>query len=124
VDAYYKLVVTEAGVYTITMDWTVGDDIDLLVCPEAGVDDFDCDFSGASADHPESADFALEPGTYFVVADDFGAYDGDDTTAPAVGTSLTITVDHAPPAAPAVKVAKAKAGASSSPKGLAPRGNK
>jgi hypothetical protein len=123
--------VTEAGVYTITMDWTVGADIDLLVCPAAGVDDFDCDFSGASSDHPESADFALEPGTYYVVADDFGAYDTvtgtttpDLSTAPAVGTSLTITVDHAPPAPPAVKVAKLKAGASSSPKKLAPRGNR
>jgi hypothetical protein len=124
VDAYYKLVVTEAGLYTITMDWTVGDDIDLLVCPEAGVDDFDCDFAAATGDHPESSDYALEPGTYFIVADDFAAYDEDDTTAPAVGTSLTITVDHAPPAAPAVKVAKVKAGASSSPKRLAPRGNK
>jgi hypothetical protein len=125
VDAYYKLVVTEAGVYTITMDWTVGTDIDLLVCPAAGVDDFDCDFAAATGDHPESSDYALEPGTYYVVADDFGAYDGDDTTAPSVGTSLTITVDHAPPAPPAVKAAKLKTGASStSPKGQAPRGNR
>src|SRR4029079_5219664 len=123
---YYKLVVTEAGVYTITMDWTVGADIDLLVCPEAGVDDFDCDFAAATGDHPESSDYALEPGTYYIVADDFGAYDTvgsggppDLSTAQAVATSLTITVDHGPPAAPAVKVAKVKAGASSSPKGQA-----
>jgi hypothetical protein len=117
VDAYYEFVVTEAGVYTITMNWDIGDDVDLLVCPAATVATFGCDFTAATGDHPESADFALDPGTYYIVADDFGAYDEaspgvpETTTAPAVGATLSIAIDHAapaPPAPPAVKAAMAR----------------
>jgi hypothetical protein len=91
---YYKLTVTEAGVYTITMDWDIGGDIDMYVCndPPVVADFSGCfDFAGASAAHPEIAEVALEPGTYIVVADDFG---GD-----AIGTTLQIAVQHDPPAA-------------------------
>jgi hypothetical protein len=100
VDAYYEFVVT-----------------DLLVCPAATVATFGCDFTAATGDHPESADFALDPGTYYIVADDFGAYDEaspgvpETTTAPAVGATLSIAIDHAapaPPAPPAVKAAMAR----------------
>ena len=101
--SYYKLVVTEAGVYTITMDWDVGSDVDMFVCPEAGVGDLDCDFTAATGDHPEAADFALDPGTYYIVANDFG----ED----AAGTTLNIQVEHGPPAPPAVKTAMLKAAA-------------
>ena len=112
VDAYYEFVVTEEGVYTITMDWDIGDDVDMYVCPAAGVGDFDCDFTAATAAHPEVADYALTPGTYYIVADDFAAYDEespgvpDASTAPAVGATLQIAIDHGPvAAAPAVRAA-------------------
>jgi hypothetical protein len=114
VDAYYRFVVTEEGVYTITMDWDIGDDVDMFVCPAAGVATFDCDFTAATAAHPEVADYALTPGTYYIVADDFAAYDEaspgvpNEETAPAVGATLSITIDHAAPAAPALRAAMAR----------------
>ena len=110
-DHFYKLVVTEEGVYSITMDWDIGDDIDMFVCPEAGVATFDCDFAGATGDHPEAQDYALTPGTYFIVADDFAAQDGDDTTVPSLGATLQINVDHGPPEAAAMRAAKARSAA-------------
>ena len=106
--AYYELVVTEAGVYHITMDWDIGADIDMFVCPAAGVGDLDCDFTAATGDHPEAADFALDPGTYYIVSNDFG----ED----AAGTTLSIAVEHNPPAPPAVKAAMLKAGAATARK--------
>jgi hypothetical protein len=114
VDVYYKLVVTEAGIYRVTMNWDIGDDIDMFLCPEAGVATFDCDFGAATGAHPEIRSYPLTPGTYFIVADDFAAYDTqgpggppDLSTAPAVGTTLQLNVDHLPPAPPAVKAAPA-----------------
>jgi hypothetical protein len=114
VDAYYEFVVTEAGDYTITMNWDIGDDVDMFVCPAAGVATFDCDFQAATGNHPEIGLYSLTPGTYYIVADDFAAYDEaspgvpEETTAPAVGATLQITIDHAapaPPAAPAIRAA-------------------
>jgi hypothetical protein len=107
-DHFYKLIVTEAGVYTITLDWDIGSDIDMFVCPEAGVATFDCDFTAATGDHPEEADFALDPGTYYIVGEDFG---GD-----AAGTTLNIAVLHGPPAPPAVKTAMLKSAESTTRK--------
>jgi hypothetical protein len=84
-DHFYKLVVAAAGDYTITLDWTVGSDIDMFVCPAPVPADFStCDFTAATGDHPESSTFTLAAGTYFVVADDFGA--------DAAGTTLHISV--------------------------------
>src|SRR5918995_107908 len=113
VDAYYEFVVTEAGDYTITMDWDIGDDVDLFFCPAAGVSTFDCDFQAATADHPEVGVYSLTPGTYYIVADDFAAYDEaspgvpEETTAPAVGATLSIAIDHAAPAPPAPSAVRA-----------------
>jgi hypothetical protein len=98
-DHFYKLVVTQEGLYTITLNWDIGSDVDMFLCPEAGVGTFDCDFTAATGAHPETAEFALTPGTYYIVADDFGA--------DAIGTTLQINVDHAAPAPPAVKQALA-----------------
>ena len=114
VDAYYKLVVTQEGVYTVTMNWDIGDDIDLFLCPAAGVATFDCDFQAATGSHPEVGEYALTPGTYYIVADDFAAYDEaspgvpNETTAPAVGATLQIDITHAPPAAAALRAALAR----------------
>jgi hypothetical protein len=113
VDAYYEFVVTEAGDYTITMDWDIGDDVDLFVCPAAGVSTFDCDFQAATGAHPEVGVYSLTPGTYYIVADDFAAYDEaspgvpEETTAPAVGATLSIAIDHAAPAPPAPSAVRA-----------------
>jgi hypothetical protein len=113
VDAFYEFVVTEEGVYTITMDWDIGDDIDMFVCPAAGVGDFDCDFQAATGDHPEVGEYALTPGTYYIVADDFAAYDESSPgvpnaeTLPAVGATLGITIEHGP--AEAALIARARA---------------
>lgn len=85
-DHYYKLVVGTAGDYTITLDWTVGSDIDLFVCPSPVPGDFStCDFTAATGAHPESATYTLTAGTYFIVGDDFGA----DATGTTVHISVT-----------------------------------
>jgi hypothetical protein len=100
-DHFYKLVVTEAGAYTITVDWTVGSDIDMFICPAPGAITAACNFDAASSDHPEvNPGVALDPGTYYIVAEDFG----ED----AAGTTLTVAVDHAAPAPPAAIKAAVK----------------
>jgi hypothetical protein len=83
-DHFYKLDVTEDGDYTITMNWTVGSDLDLILCNDAA-----CsapDFTAATGNHPESATFTLTAGTYYLVSEDFG---GD-----AAGTRLTWTISR------------------------------
>jgi hypothetical protein len=91
-DHFYKLTITEAGVYTVTMDWDLGSDIDMFLCLDPPAADFsNCDFQAATGAHPEEGEFALDPGTYFVVADDFGA--------DAAGAALKLTLQHAPPEA-------------------------
>ncbi|HUR94596.1 MAG TPA: pre-peptidase C-terminal domain-containing protein [Gemmatimonadales bacterium] len=84
-DRFYKLVVPADGDYTISLDWTSGSDIDLFVCPAAGVATFDCDFTAATGAQPETAVYSLTAGTYYLVAEDFG---GDAGTA----STLSITV--------------------------------
>jgi hypothetical protein len=100
-DRIYRLDIAAAGTYIITMDWNIGDDIDMFLCPTVAfefddpddpTDDADpanCDFSGATGDHPESVAFALTPGDYYIWADDFGQFAGG---APAIGTRLTLIV--------------------------------
>ncbi len=95
VDHFYELNITEAGAYTVTLDWDIGSDIDMFLCPAAGVATFDCDFTGATAAHPEIGTFELAAGTYYVVADDFGA--------DAAGATIQIAVDHAAPTPPALR---------------------
>jgi len=92
-DKFYKLTVTQAGTYTITMDWNIGDDVDMFLCPSPGDITGSCDFRGATGAHPESVPFSLTPGDYWVVADDFGGQVG---LVSAVGSRLVITVEHGP----------------------------
>ncbi|MEO6057910.1 MAG: hypothetical protein ABIQ49_13845 [Gemmatimonadales bacterium] len=82
---FYKLVVPADGDYTISLDWTVGSDIDMLICPAPGAITGACDFTAATGAQPESAVFSLTAGTYFVVADDYAGDAGPSST-------LTITV--------------------------------
>lgn len=101
IDAYYKLTVTQAGVYTVTVDWDIGTDIDLFFCPAAGVATFACDFQAATGSHPEVGEYDLAAGIYYVVVEDFGQFTPPGPAIPdAAGTTLSITVEHAPPAAP------------------------
>jgi hypothetical protein len=70
IDHFYRLDVTEAGDYTITLDWTTGSDIDLILCNDAA-----CsipDFTAATGNHPEAATYTLAVGTWYVLAEDFG----------------------------------------------------
>jgi hypothetical protein len=89
IDHFYKLTITEAGVYTITVDWDIGSDIDLFFCEDPPAADFsNCPAASFTA-HPEEVELALEPRTYFVVAEDFGA--------DAIGAELSITIAHTTP---------------------------
>ena len=81
-DAFYRIDVTEAADYVITLDWTVGSDLDLILCDDAA-----CsapDFQAALSNHPESGTYTLAPGTYYIWANDFGA--------DAAGSQITISI--------------------------------
>jgi hypothetical protein len=82
IDHFYKLTLTEAGDYTITTDWSLGSDMDQILCPDAA-----CsvpDFSAATGAKPETATYTLAPGTYYILVED---YAGD-----AAGASITISI--------------------------------
>jgi hypothetical protein len=88
-DRWYKFVVPTDGDYTITVDWTVGSDIDVGVCTEAGAPTFDCDFAAATGNHPETDDFTLTAGNYALLVEDFAKN--------AAGTEITITMTRITP---------------------------
>jgi hypothetical protein len=71
-DHFYKLVVPAAGDYTITLNWDIGSDLDMFLCPSPGTITGACDFQAATGNQPEQGIFTLTPGTYYVVAEDFG----------------------------------------------------
>jgi hypothetical protein len=98
IDHFYKLNVTEAGDYTITVDWTIGNDVDAPVCiadPTCGSEDFvDPTVSG---NKPESGTFTLPVGTSVLWVEDFGAIQdqfGLPPGTPAIGARLKITISH------------------------------
>ena len=64
---YYRLVVTEAGDYTITTDWpaTSAADIDAVLCPDAACTGGGT-FAGSGTTHPEEGTLTLTPATYFL----------------------------------------------------------
>jgi hypothetical protein len=96
---FYEFTITEAGLYTVTLDWNVGSDVDIFLCPDPGAITGSCDFQAATGAHPEVGEYELTPGTYFLIADDFGFDAG--------GTTLVWTVEHGPPSAPGVSLRKA-----------------
>jgi hypothetical protein len=90
---YYKLTITEAGDYTVSLDWDNADtDLDGFLCNDAA-----CSapqLLGSGGDHPEVTSFtALTPGTYYIDAVLF------DNIGPVPGT-VTITITHDVPAGP------------------------
>jgi hypothetical protein len=71
-DHFYKLVVTAAATYNISLNWDIGSDLDMFLCPSPGTITGACDFQAATGNQPEVGAFTLTPGTYYVVAEDFG----------------------------------------------------
>jgi hypothetical protein len=86
---FYGLNITEEGLYTVTLDWDIGGDIDMYLCPDPGEITGSCDFQAATGAHPEVGVYALTPGFYTIIADDFGL--------DAAGTQLSFTIQHDPP---------------------------
>jgi hypothetical protein len=87
VDHWYKLVVPADGDYTISLDWTVGSDIDMFLCPAPGTITGACNFDAATGNQPEENTVTLTANsTWYVIADDFG---GD-----ANGATITIAVSR------------------------------
>jgi hypothetical protein len=75
------------------MDWNIGADVDMFLCPAPGDITGSCDFQAATGAQPEVGEFPLTPGDYWVVMDDFGQFIGDVS---AIGTRLVLTVEHGP----------------------------
>jgi hypothetical protein len=62
---YYKLVITEAGDYTFTVNWNdTGADVDMVLCPDVTCSDGGT-FIGDGTTLPETATATLEAGTYY-----------------------------------------------------------
>jgi hypothetical protein len=86
IDHFYRLDVPEAGDYTITVDWTLGSDIDVVVCTDITCSAFNPQFGAATGNKPESAVFTLTAGTQVLLVEDFGAN--------AAGAQIKITMSH------------------------------
>jgi hypothetical protein len=78
------VVIPADGDYDFTLDWSVGSDIDMFVCPSPGDITGDCNFDAATGNKPEATTITLTAGTYWIVAEDFG---GD-----AAGSVIHVTV--------------------------------
>jgi hypothetical protein len=97
IDHFYKLNVTEAGDYTITVDWTVGNDVDAPLCvsdPTCAAETFtDPTVSG---NKPESGTFTLPVGVHTLLVEDFGQIQGQfpgfSPGTPAIGALISIKI--------------------------------
>jgi hypothetical protein len=88
IDHWYQLTVTEAGLYTITVDWDIGSDIDVIFCEGQPAPDFSNCPLASFVNHPEEIEAELVPGTYLILVEDFGVN--------AAGATVEITVQHDP----------------------------
>ena len=84
VNRFYRLDITEPGDYDITLNWTTGSDLDLIVCFDAACSDGDG--QAATGAHPEHGVYTIEtaPVTYYVLVND---YAGD-----AAGSTISLEV--------------------------------
>jgi hypothetical protein len=94
-DAFYKITVPAGvGGVTVTVNWNSAADVDLIegnsACPTT-FSPTDCNFAAATGAKPESATYALAPGTYFIIAELFTG------TAP---TNIYFEITTVAPAAP------------------------
>jgi uncharacterized membrane protein len=89
-DRFYRLDVAEAGDYTISTDWNVGSDVDMLLC----INDATCaapNAAAATANKPESSTYTLPAGTTYIWLNDFGpAADPPGTSANGALISIKI----------------------------------
>ncbi len=85
---YYKLVITEAGDYTFTVNWDIGTDIDMELCSDVTCSDGGT-FLGSGLAQPETDTITLDPGTYYFDAVLFAG---------AVPGWVSLRIDHAAPA--------------------------
>jgi hypothetical protein len=91
-DKFYRFDVVEAGDYTITADWSVGSDVDMLLC----INDASCaapNINAATGNKPESATFTLPVGTTYIWLNDFGPF-ADPPGTTANGGLIKITIAH------------------------------
>jgi len=98
IDHFYRLDIAEAGDYTLTVDWNIGNDIDAPICvsdPTCANEDFlDPTVSG---NHPESGTFTLPVGTHTILVEDFGAIQhlfGLPPGTPAIGARVKILIER------------------------------
>jgi hypothetical protein len=76
---YYQFTMTEAGSVNITLNWPASSvaDLDLILCSDISCSDGG-NLVAAGASHPESGDYNLAAGTYYIVAAFFASADPPD----------------------------------------------
>jgi hypothetical protein len=97
IDHFYKINVTEPGDYTVTVDWTIGSDVDAPICvadPTCAAEDFSD--PTVTGNKPESGTFTLPAGVSTLWIEDFGAIAGQFPPfvpgTPAIGALLSIKI--------------------------------
>jgi hypothetical protein len=68
---YYQFTLTEAlDTVTVTLNWPASSlaDLDLVLCTEPSCNAATANFVAAGASHPESGEYILGPGTYYLAA--------------------------------------------------------
>ncbi len=73
---YYQFTLTEPlDTVNITLNWPASSlaDLDLILCPEPSCDINTANLVAAGASHPESGDYILPAGTYYIVAEFFAS---------------------------------------------------
>jgi pre-peptidase len=67
---YYQFTLTAPASVTITLNWPASSvaDLDLVLCKDAACSAATADLVAAGASHPESGDYTLAAGTYYIAA--------------------------------------------------------
>jgi len=88
---YYQFTMTEAGSVNITLNWPASSvaDLDLILCSDVSCSDGG-NLVAAGASHPESGDYNLAAGTYYIVAAFFAST--EPPALPDFPTRIDITI--------------------------------